>query len=100
MALFKIWGNSSQNKQTSVGVVLEIGKTNSVVSHNLYDLPGRAVSCLKQNHLGRRASGDAQIREVFVLSQESEPMRFCVFPDYRIVCTAQSNGTDVGRLRK
>ncbi len=77
-----------QNKQTSVGIVLEIGKTHAVVSHDSNDLLGGAVPCLKQDYLGRCASGDAEVCEIFVLGQERESMRFCILPDYRVASTA------------
>jgi len=86
---------STQNQQSSLRIALELREANRIASNDGQNFVSRAIARLQQDHLGRRASCQAEAGEVLVLGQKGESMRLGIFPDECIGRTAKSNRIDV-----
>ena len=82
---------STQNQQSSLRIALELREANRIASNDGQNFVSRAIARLQQDHLGRRASCQAEAGEVLVLGQKGEFMRLCIFPYEPIGRVAKSN---------
>jgi hypothetical protein len=76
-------------------IAFELRQSDCVSANNREYLVRRAIACLQQDHLGRRASGEAEAGKVLVFGEENKSMCLRIFPDESIGRAAKSSRFDV-----
>lgn len=84
-----------QDEQAPPGIAFELREADSIPPDDSLDIGGRAVSCLQQDDLRRRAPGKTQTGEIFVLCQERETVVLRIAPYNCVRSSAQTGRANV-----